>query len=105
MRVALACPYAWDDPGGVQVHVRELADYLQGHGHDVVVLAPVRSRAAEDYVRPVGHPFDIRYNASNAPIEPRPWSRRAVGSELRRFAPEVVHVHEHDPIRGGTDHG
>ena len=29
MRVALACPYAWDDPGGVQVHVRELAERLR----------------------------------------------------------------------------
>ena len=24
MRIALVCPYAWDEPGGVQVHVREL---------------------------------------------------------------------------------
>jgi phosphatidylinositol alpha-mannosyltransferase len=94
VRVALACPYAWDDPGGVQVHVRELAEYLRGRGHVVVVLAPLRYHATEDYVRPVGRPLDIRYNASNAPIDPRPWSRRAVASELRRFAPQVVHVHE-----------
>ena len=42
MRVALACPYAWDDPGGVQVHVRELAERLRQRGHEVVVLAPTR---------------------------------------------------------------
>jgi phosphatidyl-myo-inositol alpha-mannosyltransferase len=94
MRVALACPYAWDDPGGVQVHVRELAEYLRAGGHEVLVLAPVRRRADESYVRPVGRPLDIRYNASNAPIDPRPWSRRAVATELGRFGPQVVHVHE-----------
>ena len=29
VRVALACPYAWDDAGGVQVQVRELAERLR----------------------------------------------------------------------------
>lgn len=94
MRVALVCPYAWDDPGGVQVHVRELAPRLADRGHHVVVLAPVRGRADEPWVAPVGRPVDIPYNASNAPIDPRPWSRRRVRAVLDRFEPDVVHVHE-----------
>jgi phosphatidyl-myo-inositol alpha-mannosyltransferase len=94
VRIALVCPYAWDDPGGVQVHVRELAEHLQGRGHEVVVLAPVRHHAPQGYVRAVGRPVDVRYNRSNAPIDPRPWARRAVRLELRRFGPDVVHVHE-----------
>ncbi len=94
MRIALVCPYAWDDPGGVQVHVRELAEHLLGRGHDVVVLAPVRRHAPQAYVRAVGRPIDVRYNRSNAPIDPRPWSRRSVDKALRRFGPDVVHVHE-----------
>ena len=94
MRVALVCPYAWDDPGGVQVHVRELAPRLADRGHHVVVLAPVRGRADEPWVAPVGRPVDIPYNASNAPIDPRPWSRHRVRAVLERFAPDVVHVHE-----------
>jgi phosphatidylinositol alpha-mannosyltransferase len=94
VRVALVCPYAWDDPGGVQVHVRELAPRLAERGHHVVVLAPVRDRADEPWVARVGRPVDVPYNASNAPIDPRPWSRRRVRAVLDRFAPDVVHVHE-----------
>jgi len=94
VRVALVCPYAWDDPGGVQVHVRELAPRLADRGHHVIVLAPVRDRADESWVAPVGRPIDVPYNASNAPIDPRPWSRRRVQAVLDRFAPDVVHVHE-----------
>ena len=28
MRIGIACPYTWDVPGGVQAHVRDLADSL-----------------------------------------------------------------------------
>ncbi len=94
MRIALVCPYAWDDPGGVQVHVRELGEQLRARGHDVLALAPVRHDAGEPWVVAVGRPIDLRYNASNAPIDPRPWSRGVVRGVLAAFAPEVVHVHE-----------
>ncbi len=94
MKVALACPYAWDDPGGVQVHVRDLAQELLGLGHEVMVVAPVRHRANQPWVQPVGRPVDFRYNASNAPIDPRPWSYPAVRDAIAAFRPDVVHVHE-----------
>lgn len=94
MRIALVCPYAWDDPGGVQVHVRDLAERLLSRRHDVVVLTPARHLPSQPWVVPVGAPVDIPYNASNAPIDPRPWSRRRVREELARFAPDVVHVHQ-----------
>jgi phosphatidylinositol alpha-mannosyltransferase len=94
MRVALACPYAWDDPGGVQVHVRELAERLAERGHEIVVLAPARSAPREPWVVAIGSPVDIPYNASNAPIDPRPWSRRAVRHALATFGPDVVHAHQ-----------
>jgi phosphatidyl-myo-inositol alpha-mannosyltransferase len=94
VRIALTCPYTWDDPGGVQVHVRELATFLLAEGHDVKVLAPVRRRASEPWVRAVGRPVDVRYNASNAPIDPRPWSWFRVRDALQAFGPDVVHVHE-----------
>ena len=94
MRVALACPYAWDDAGGVQVQVRELAERLRSRGHDVMVLAPARRPPAEPYVVGVGRPVDIPYNASNAPIDPRPWSRGKIRDVLRAFAPDVVHAHQ-----------
>ena len=94
MRIALVCPYAWDDPGGVQTHVAELAASLVSLGHAVTVLTPVRRGAAQPWVRPVGRPVDVPYNASNAPIDPRPWAMRQVRDDLRRFAPDVVHAHE-----------
>jgi phosphatidylinositol alpha-mannosyltransferase len=94
MRVALACPYAWDDPGGVQVHVRELAERLLERNHDVVVLAPTREPPVHEWVIPVGSPVDVRYNDSNAPIDPRPWSRRVVRHALATFGPDVVHAHQ-----------
>lgn len=94
MRITLTCPYAWDDPGGVQVHVRELAAFLLARGHDIEVVAPVRRRASEPWVRAVGRPVDIPFNASNAPIDPWPWSWFRVRDALRAFGPDVVHVHE-----------
>lgn len=94
MRIALVCPYAWDDPGGVQTHVRELAEHLARRDHEIVVLAPVRHAAAQPWVRAVGRPVDLTYNRSNVPIDPRPWSARTVRAALRAFGPDVIHVHE-----------
>ncbi len=88
------CPYALDDPGGVQTHVRELGERLRARGHAVLGLAPVRSSVTEEWVRSVGRPVDLTYNRSNVPLDPRPWSMRPVGRHLRAFAPDVVHVHE-----------
>ncbi|MDP9184209.1 MAG: glycosyltransferase family 4 protein, partial [Actinomycetota bacterium] len=48
----------------------------------------------QPWVVPVGRPVDIRYNNSNAPIDPRPWSRRAVRHALATFGPDVVHAHQ-----------
>ena len=30
MKAGLACPYSWDGPGGVQEHIRDLAEALMG---------------------------------------------------------------------------
>ena len=59
MRVGIACPYTWDVPGGVQAHVRDLADHLVALGHDVSVLTPVDDPDRADlpaYVVPAGDP-------------------------------------------------
>ncbi len=94
MRILLACPYDWDAPGGVQVHVRELGRHLLDRGHDVLVLTPGRRRPTDPWVRVVGRPVRIPYNRSVAPICPWPASARRVGEEVRRFRPDVLHVHE-----------
>ena len=52
MRVGLVCPYSLDIPGGVQNHVRGLAETLLDLGHDVSVLAPSESDDLPAYVVP-----------------------------------------------------
>jgi phosphatidyl-myo-inositol alpha-mannosyltransferase len=94
MRVALACPYAWDAAGGVQTHVRQLGARLEALGHPVQVLAPAFDRPAEPHVRAVGRPVRIPYNESVAPVAPWPAGYILVRDALREFRPDVVHVHE-----------
>ena len=81
MKVAIVSPYDLAVPGGVQAHVRELAERLRRTGDEVVVLGPRRT-------------FRLRFNGSVAPIALAPAAYRAVGRALRRIAPDVVHVHE-----------
>jgi phosphatidyl-myo-inositol alpha-mannosyltransferase len=100
MRIALACPYAWDSPGGVQVHIRQLADRLRDRGHQVLVLSPARRRPKDSFVVVVGRPLPVPYNGSVAPICPWPRSARLVERVLKEFRPDVVHVHE--PFVPGT---
>ena len=73
VRIALVCPYAWDDPGGVQTHVRELARAAPATAATRWSCSRRSAlKPSQPWVRPVGSPVDIPYNASNAPIDPRP---------------------------------
>lgn len=94
MRVALACPYAWDLPGGVQVHVGELAARLRDRGHQVAVLAPATGPMAGAEITVVGRALRIPYQGTVAPISLSPAMVGRVRRSLRSFAPDVVHVHE-----------
>ena len=94
MRILLVCPYAWDAPGGVQVHVRQLAERLRDLGHRALVLTPSRRPPSESYVRSAGRGLPIPYNGSIAPVSPSPAAFSAVRRALREFRPDVVHVHE-----------
>jgi phosphatidylinositol alpha-mannosyltransferase len=94
VKIALACPYAWDAPGGVQVHVEQLAERLQRRGHEVVVLAPARTAPAQPWVRIVGRPGRVPYQGTVAPICFSARSARVIGSALRSFRPDLVHAHE-----------
>ena len=94
MRILLACPYDWHAPGGVQVHVRELAAELDTRGHEVLVLAPGAEPAAEPWVRVVGRPVRVRYAGTVAAIAFSPAAWSTIKGRMRAFGPEVVHVHE-----------
>jgi len=40
VKIGIACPYSWDVPGGVQQHIRDLAEALIEAGHEVSVISP-----------------------------------------------------------------
>ena len=94
MKILLACPYDWGAPGGVQVHVRQLAEGLRRRGHDTRVVAPGSGPAPEPWIRIVGRPVRVPYNGTVAPISFSPGAWRRIRSAMRSFGPEVVHVHE-----------
>lgn len=96
MKVALVCPYAWDRDGGVQSHVRSLAQVLRRRGHEATVLAPYRSRHPEeqgDALR-VGKAFGVPANGSVAPIAFGPLAAASVRRALAAIEPDVIHLHE-----------
>ena len=94
VRILQVCPYDWDAPGGVQVHVRQLAAELRAHGHRTTILAP-GSRPSEDAgVRIVGRPVRVPYRGTVAPISFSPGSWRRIRSAMRSFDPDVIHAHE-----------
>ena len=95
MRVGLVCPYSFDAPGGVQFHIRDLAEHLIGLGHHVSVLAPAdEGTDVPDYLTSVGGAVPVRYNGSVARLSfgPGVATRTARWLEANEF--DVVHVHE-----------
>ncbi|MEO6701455.1 MAG: glycosyltransferase family 4 protein [Jatrophihabitantaceae bacterium] len=99
MRIGIVCPYQWDIPGGVQAHVRDLAETLIALGHQVSVLAPGEEDAPglPDYVVAAGKTVPIPYNGSVARLQFGLVSATRVRRWLRAGAFEVVHVHEPAP--------
>jgi len=94
VRVALACPYAWDAAGGVQVHIADLASQLRARGHDVLVLAPTSKGPKPLGVRVAGRSVRVPYRGTVAPIAPMPTSIVAIRRVFGGWHPDVVHVHE-----------
>jgi phosphatidylinositol alpha-mannosyltransferase len=94
VRIVLACPYAWDAAGGVQVHVRRVAQHLQARGHEATVLSPAFGPVSEEGVVVVGRPARIRYQGTVAPICFSARSARRIGLALTEARPDVVHAHE-----------
>ncbi len=97
MRIGIACPYSWDVPGGVQAHVRDLADRLIALGHEVSVLTPVDDpdeAALPAYVVPAGRAVPVPYNGSVARLVFGPLSLTRARRWVREGEFDVLHVHE-----------
>ena len=96
MRIGLVCPYQWDVPGGVQYHVRDLAETLRGMGHHVEVLTPAEREESlpEPWMTFAGRTVPVPYNGSMASMQFGPVSAARVRRWLRDGHFDVVHVHE-----------
>ena len=95
MRVGLVCPYSLDVPGGVQNHVRDLAETLISWGHQASVLAPADDDTAlPSYVVPAGRAVPVPYNGSVARVNFGPISAARVRRWLREGRFDVLHLHE-----------
>jgi len=94
VKVGLVCPFSWDVPGGVQNHVRDLAEHLLALGHEVSVLAPGDEDAHhEPYLVLVGRALPVPHNGSVARVAFGPRSASRVRRWIREGEFDVVHVH------------
>jgi len=95
MRVGLVCPYSWDVPGGVQEHIRDLAEALMDLGHEVSVISPAdNDEVLPDYVVPAGRAVPVPYNGSVARLAFGPLSASRVRRWVRDGGFDLLHVHE-----------
>ncbi|MFN8098464.1 MAG: glycosyltransferase family 4 protein [Dermatophilaceae bacterium] len=95
MRVGIVCPYSFDVPGGVQFHVRDLAEYLLAAGHHASVLAPADdTENLPDYLVSCGRAVPVRYNGSVARLNFGPVTAARVNRWLAEGDFDVVHIHE-----------
>jgi phosphatidylinositol alpha-mannosyltransferase len=114
MRIGIVCPYSWDVPGGVQFHVRDLAEHLIRLGHQVSVLAPSDEASAATsgssggneadgsgsapslppYVVSAGRAVPVPYNGSVARLNFGFLSAARVRRWVHDGDFDVLHIHE-----------
>lgn len=95
LRIGLVCPYSWDFPGGVQNHVRDLAEFLISNGHYVEVLAPAtESEDLPEYVVSAGRAISIPYNGAVARILFGVVANNRVRSWIHEGNFDLMHLHE-----------
>ena len=96
VRIGIVCPYSFDVPGGVQFHVRDLAEHLIGAGHEVqrARARPTTTRPLPWYVEAAGRAVPVKYNGSVARLAFGPVSARRVRRWLSEGDFDVLHLHE-----------
>lgn len=91
MKVAVVCPYALDQPGGVQSHTRELVHRLLTAGDDAWLVGPGTEPGGVP-MRSVGGSVRVPANKSVAPVSLAPGAVARVRKAL--VGADVIHVHE-----------
>ncbi|MEI8066399.1 MAG: glycosyltransferase family 4 protein [Actinomycetes bacterium] len=96
LKIGMVCPYGWDTPGGVQIHIKELAEFLIRAGHDVSVFAPVSddSQISEPWLVSAGRPVSIPYNGAVARILFGPVASSRVRQWISAGNFDLLHLHE-----------
>ncbi|MBU6313623.1 MAG: glycosyltransferase family 4 protein [Actinomycetales bacterium] len=95
LTIGIVCPYGWDTPGGVQNHVRDLAEFLIAAGHTVSVLAPaIDESQLPDYVVSAGKPISIPYNGAVARVLFGPIAYARVRQWIGSAEFDLLHLHE-----------
>jgi phosphatidylinositol alpha-mannosyltransferase len=97
MKIALVSPYAWAATGGVNNHIRHLAEEFTERGHNVHVVAAGKTNTFQSgafTVSTIGRPIPLRVSGSVARIT---LSLRVAGKVrelLDREQFDIVHAHE-----------
>ena len=95
LKIGIVCPYSWDTPGGVQNHIRDLAEFLNAAGHQVSVLAPaIDEDNLPDYVVNAGKPIAIPYNGAVARVLFGPVAFSRVRQWISQGDFDLLHLHE-----------
>jgi len=95
LKIGIVCPYSWDTPGGVQNHIRDLAEFLIESGHDVSVLAPAIDESnLPEYVVNAGKPISIPYNGAVARVLFGPVAFARVRQWISQGEFDLLHLHE-----------
>ena len=95
LKIGIVCPYSFDVPGGVQFHIRDLAEALMAQGHEVSVLAPAdEDTPIPDYITSAGRAVPVKYNGSVARMTFGPVTAARVRRWLDAGQFDVLHLHE-----------
>ena len=95
LKIGLVSPYGWDLPGGVQIHIRDLAEHLIAKGHEVSVLTPaVEEELLPAWVQSAGRPLAIPYNGAVARVSFGPVATLRVRKWISEGDFDLLHLHE-----------
>ena len=97
MKIAMVSPYDFTWPGGVTIHVSQLARQLGRRGHQVQVLAPhspARECLDRDLLVPLGRSVPLPSGGSIARVSLSWWLARRIRALLQREQYDIIHLHE-----------